>query len=297
MKRILVIAAAALLSNLAFAEGGSDNGSQYQHQTASGLFELTPTVSYETTTKKFKNGAAKHDFPITNERLMGEYGIDEMFSVGLTLTNSDIQDKTTGSTHKFQGLADPDLFLNGRSAMGSGSLRFGTHLTMALGDSKLDSSGEKSNAYSGGYALTPFVGYELKDSSMTYGVRVLFDLLKGEGKWKNDGFAFMPASGKFKDGKQVISSIFFEQEINPVTWGVDVQLENHQKTYLDFDGGGSYETLPAYNRVNLNVYAAYMASDSITILPTLSYINFSAGPKDVDSQTGFGGQIAGRFAF
>jgi hypothetical protein len=294
MKRILTVAAALLLSNMAFAEGSSDNGSQYQHQTASGLFELTPAVNYETTTKKFKNGGAKHDFTITNERLMGEYGIDDMFSVGLTLTNTDTQDKTSGSTtHKYQGLMDPDLFLNGRSEMGSGSLRFGTHLTISAGDMKTDTTGLKTNGYSGSTTLTPFVGYEMKADSMTYGARLVFDLYKTPGSWKMDP----NTKAKIRDGKQIVSSIFFEQDVNPVTWGVDVQLENHQKTYLDFDGGGSLEALPAYNRMNFNVYAAYLATDSITILPTLSYINFSAGPKDVDSQTGFAGQIAGRFAF
>lgn len=287
-------------SAVVFAEGSASNSSQFQHQTAAGIFEITPELVY--LSANIKSDSVKKAESDIAEGLVAEYGLSPMLSLGLaaTLADDKLHSDNGAKDVKSSGLGDLDLFLNGRAPTASGSFRFGAHVFISPdSQKKVDTAGDL-NAASGGETLTPFVGYEFTSDRMTYGARVKYDVYKTKAKFREEDTSPI-ATGKMKDGNELKTSVFAEADLNPVTLGASFSVVNEKKAVLELDPNPSFsstaEYSPATSRWELNLYAAYTPETWVTILPTIGYADWTAVPKDIGSQNAYFVSVAARFAF
>jgi hypothetical protein len=295
-----IFAIAVMFSASAFgADSQVAEGSQFQHQTAASTFELTPQLEYDSITLKLKSTTldkAEIVGPISS--VMGEYGLNDMFSVGLLLAYQSFDQKYSPSglvqdVHQ-KGLKDPDLFLNGRVAAGPGSFRFGTHLSFSLEDSKTDSSGD-SNAATGGTALTPFVGYEAYFGPHTVGARMTYTVYKGDRK-QSDSSSGTQVNSTISGGETLTTQVFYEYLMEQVTLGVAAELNNIKGAKIT--SNGTSQDSSGSSGYSLAVYAPWQLAPNVTLLPRFNYGAFTAFDRtNIDSISAWGIQIGARFAF
>ncbi len=286
----LVIATAfALTAVSASAEGGSE----FQTQTPAGKMDLTPKLTFGNS-KTTNKPTGSDKVSTLNIGAEFEYGINEDFSVGIGLTNSTNTTSPEGGTDtKDKGLMDPDLFFKGKMAMGEGSFRYGTHLTISLGDHELDSSGDENMA-TGGHTLTPFVGYEMPCPLMggTMGARLSHDLNLGN-KSAKDKSTSPETSYKYKGGEVTKFSLFHEWPTSDmVTVGAALNIDATSKIKIvDSTNEAAGDT-----KMALQVYAP-VKLEAATILPSFSYSKTTAHVHTIDSETGYSLDLAARFTF
>ncbi len=279
---------------------GAAEGSEFQHQAPVSTFELTPTLEYKAFTTKLKAvGFDKAEISELSEGLMGEYGLNDMLSLGFLLKHSSSDNKysPSGATKdtSAKGLKDPDFFVNGQVAAGPGSFRFGTHLSFSMEDRKTDAS-EKSNMASGGALLTPFVGYETILGPHAVGARMAYTLYKGEQK-RSDSSSGTKVDSTVKGGEVLTTALFYEYDSQPVTLGVSFELQNQRSTKTTKNGNTTDNNNPV-SIYGLSVYAPVLVAPNITILPKVTYNAYGAyDSTNIDSVTGWTVQVGARFAF
>lgn len=291
-------------STAAFAEGKSGS-SEFMHQTEADRFEVTPSFFFGQETTKATADAdpeTKYKTDTFWLGLMGEYGINEMLSVGLGLayetdtTKTSTNDGSTVANTTAKGLMDPDLFLNGKVAAGPGMFRFGTHLTFAIEKFKTKDADGNSNIATGGIALTPFVGYEWMMGPGLLGARLSYDLYKGE----RSQTYFGGTTGKEKGGETLGFALFYEMDMAPAIWGFSFAINSHAETKITTAGTTTNQN-NGNTDMELTTYAAWEVAPDVTLLPRLSYgrtARGAAGQQQYEKSTdGFGLQVGARFAF
>lgn len=312
MKRsILILAAVASMSSLAFADDAKGSGSEYQHQAGAGKMEVTPALSYMSSTMKANttttSNLSKIESTATTLSAAGEYGINDMFSAGLMLgyTTGSMKYSFTPTASSpntsVSGLTDLDLYGRGRmDNVGPGSLHFGLDLAIATGNRKVDNTAtsSKANASSGGMTITPAVGYEMAFGPHTVGARLAYSMLLSEAKTTttNTGVA---SDSSVTGGQQVNASVFWEMPMAPVTLGAALGFVSQSATSTK--AGTPAVTTGDSNSnsgVLLTLYAPWDAAPNVLLLPSLSYGHVSSmQATNESSNTGFNLNVGARFTF
>ena len=296
MKHLLAILVFALTLP-AFA--ADSNGSQYQWQTPADKWEVTPELSYNSMKVTLKPSG---DVTIkgAQQSVKGEYGISEMFSTGLVLTNSSVSTTyptppyATGTKDsEMSGLHDLEAFFHGRMPMGPGSFRFGADVNFALSKQEVDATGRVSNNASGGMGLKPFVGYEMTKDTCTLGARLSYKMSLGDRSKEN---VAPTAESKLSGAEQTALNLFFEHDMKPMILGAALEVLSKAK---EEDKIGTVTTKAAgYTSVGLKLYAPYMVTDTITVLPAFTYAKYTAvDTENIDSQNQWTLAVGGRFQF
>jgi len=263
---IALFSLSLIFTSAAFAQDG--NGSQYQYQAPANQFDLTPALEFQGVNTKFKGGSTSSlkQTTVTIDA-MGEYGLNDMFSVGLILAAAAEGDDngTSGvrNTHS-TGFLDPDLFVNGRLQLGPGSFRFGTHLTVALEKKHLYSDGN-SNQSSGGIHMSPFVGYEVEINRNIFGARFIYDFSLMHNKLDLQGL-----SGTEKGGEVFTSALFYEYHLTRVIIGGAFELTNQASARSEMSDGSVTDSL-SQSSWRIKGYAPVRLSSRATILPSIAY--------------------------
>lgn len=124
--------AAALILVSATAQGAD---SEFFFQSKAGQSDLTPRLSYVTTTTRAKGTSTDLKFSgLINTGVPYEYGLNDMFAIESSLLFSSYESDATPKT-KISGLQDPTVTLKRTTDMGSARLRYG--LGAHLGFEKL----------------------------------------------------------------------------------------------------------------------------------------------------------------
>lgn len=296
----VILATLALVSFAAGAQGtASSAGSEYQHQTPVDKMEVRALLGYKMLDMKNKGGS-KTEFSGLSETVAFEYGVSEMISAGLELSNSGYDIKSTpagggaATTTKQSGLHDMVFFLNGRNAMGPGELRFGTLVNFSLGKNKQESNGNSNNA-SGGIGLTPFVGYEMAAGPGLVGARLSYMFWAGDRKQTDE--TNTPADEYTISGGSVFTTAFFyEMPMSSMTLGGALEFLAPAKSEYKLNGVKSAETNP-HTETALAVYAPYYVNDMVTILPKIRYNTWTAKNSGLDSVSGWDINVGARFLF
>lgn len=286
----------AVLPFVASAAMAADNGSQYQWQTPADRFEVTPTLGYSYEKQKYKDGTNTETSGLY-ESVRGEYGISDMFSVGLLLKNVNMDVKPSGEGKISQsGLVDPTLYLNGRTPLDGASLRFGLALDLGLGKAKYDSSGTaQKNAMSGGLALTPYVGYETMVGQGYLGARLSYKVWLGDRKAEIEDSS---ADIKYKGGNVLTPALYYEAKMDTLTLGAAVELNYVQKS--KYTNGNNPEVELGNGRTTWDValYAPYEITPDITLLPQFTYGQWSAyDTSTIDNVNFWDVKVGARFGF
>lgn len=178
MKHLLALLVLALTSPAFAAES---NGSQYQWQTPAGKWEVTPELSYGSSKTAFKPSGDDTSTGL-QESVLGEYGINEMFSAGLKLTASSVTTTHTAPAKDTtqSGLHDLIAFFHGRSPIGEASLRYGVDVNFGLDKQELDATNTYvTNNSSGGMGAKPWVGYEMGKDNCLMGAQLSYKMYMG----------------------------------------------------------------------------------------------------------------------
>src|SRR5205085_1715707 len=157
-----------------------------------------------------RTDAAKATESGLNETAKVEYGINEMFSAGISLGYSSWTAKSDPEVfpeYKIKGFVDPILFVNGRLNLADSSLRFGAAFSFSFEDNIRDASGNYNQA-TGGLALTPFVGYEMTVGEQTFGARLKYRL-QGDTKSKDES-GTTKVTSTTKGNNKVTLGLFYE---------------------------------------------------------------------------------------
>lgn len=304
--KYLAFALPLALSTAAFAADSSSGVSVYEHQTDSGKWEVTPGFTFGSIKTNFNATAANGNLTsasdsIFNFSVAGEYGINEMLSVGLKIgyqTDSFSLTPSGSSSPSASGMTDPVLYVNGKNAVGPGLIRWGALLDFSLGAMTLSSDGKTYNESSGGITLTPFVGYEMANIGPgTLGARLAYDLYQSDRSFTNN--MQTNTSEKIKAGNNLSFVVFYEMPFDPVIWGVDVGIVNHSAATFN---NGTTDTSMNDGQTNFKVetYAAWTVAPDITVLPTIGYGPMGVGgylANGATSQNGIYGTVAARFGF
>ena len=123
---------------------------------------MTPHLSYLSTTVK-SAGVSTTSSGIANLGAQYEYGVNDMVSFYGNLAFATL----SGGSNSQSGLQDPTVGVKGTSAMGMGNIRYGAELL--LGFQKTTNS----NVAGGGFAISPYVGYDMVAGPGMLGFRLL----------------------------------------------------------------------------------------------------------------------------
>ncbi len=128
------------LSTAAFAADSSSGVSVYYNTKRIEKWEVTPGFTFGSIKTNYDSSKSGGVNSITdslfNFSVGGEYGINEMISVGLKLGYQTDSFSTSpsqkGTNPSGSGMTDPVLYVNGKNAVGPGTLRSGALLISRL---------------------------------------------------------------------------------------------------------------------------------------------------------------------
>jgi hypothetical protein len=289
------------------------NGSEFLYQTEAHKFDVTPQIGIGSSVTRYSQNNLKRyelSFPFG---VQGEWGINQMFSIGL-----DLNYWAAGRTYKCDnncpdnthsgGLMDPTLQFKGRNGIGSGTIRYGADLSVALEKSKIDSSGD-SNAASGGTTLAPWIAYEHLLGRGFIGGKIQYDLYKGDRKVQNDTVAGSAkidpandapsAASTDSNGQNLALNVFYEMKFKTkYTAGVNVNYLYHSETRSSVNGASSVPLRDQASSTGLKLYGTVQFTERIALLPAImaEAVRYS-NSNVVDGAVMIGAGAAGRFTF
>jgi hypothetical protein len=304
-------------SAVAFAADSASNGSEYMHQAAAGKWEVSPMLEYHDWTLKYNSNGNIFGFSKSEDTGMiygvkGEYGINDMFSVGVNLAGESDTWKNTGtdgSTNNStaSGMNNIDIIGNGKYDLGGSTLRYGLDLSISMGSSKYDvSSGAAQGSFgtnTGGMDLTPFIGWETAMGPGILGAKFsyLFQLSKRN---YNTTAGSVPLS-EIPSSESGISAeslaVFYEWMQNSWSLGVSLAYNGVQGSSETFADGSSSKVDNGHAGLFVSVYAPITVADNITIIPNLGFGDngeaLVAENGGVNTWNGWDLSVAARFAF
>lgn len=293
---------------IASAAYAADTGSEYMHQTAASKWEVTPQIEYHDWTVKSYNAApSKVEISGMSYSVKGEYGINDMFSVGAKLgMNSDSWKYTydTGTApgnSSTSGLNNIDIFGLGKTDLAGGTFRYGLDFAVSTAKHKFDTT---SNTYSiandtGGTSLTPFIGWEMAMGPGTLGAKFSYSFLLTDRKYD-----VSPAAGTNIDSDKGVNSeslaVFYEWMMNNWSLGVSVAWNGVSGSKATTVNGATGDVDSGHAGILVDVYAPITLADNITLLPQIGFGDPGTAVQNiggVKTDSGWDLGVGCRFAF
>jgi hypothetical protein len=297
MVKSFLLAALATGSFQVMASEGY-TGSQYLYQAPMDQIVVTPTINYTSEDADRKGSITSSKKKGYEEKVRGEYGINEMLSAGLQLAYANWKTEYSPSSNAddtYKGLEDLKFFILGRTELGFGSLRYGSDVNFALEKDIIDTNGHSRNNGTGGISVEPFVGFERISGACTYGAKLSYLTLIGDRKAQNKSQT-PTLSSDISGGEKVTLGLFYEHKMEPVVLGASLEwasLANEKSKY----SGNTIETA-GHSFARLNVYVPYDVTSSVTLLPKVSYAQWTAmDTENFDGVKTYNLEVAARFTF
>lgn len=251
-----------------------------------GAGNSTFSAGLETSSNTVKVGA--QEFKVTGPLLQMKYsyGLDTNMSVSISTDYGTKETDTAGSKTKEAGLGD----LEGQFLANSGDWYYGTDASVALGKQKEATTTSDGTRSTGGYSLTPFVGYH---TTLGFGGKVSY-------QYFTDRTVETSTTDKVTSGGNIITiNPYWEMNYGAGKFGI-------QLTYGMIDSsttkqsGQADSKLNSFTAIGAGVYVAHKITDSGTLLANLDYVNvpeFDATSSMKSSSTGTTFSAAYRFGF
>ncbi len=272
--------------------------SEFMHQAAPEVLEVTPQLVYTALTISFKNAAVeKYAIRGFTSAVLVEYGFSDYLTLGAQLSYSNLKSSYTpellqSTTQK--GLADPHLILNGMISSDVGNLRYGVDFSFALEKSKTDINGS-SNAASGGMEFAPMLGYEFNLGNSMLGFRAEAGL-----KGSRTQVGPFGTESKVSGGNSYSGDIFYELHLEPTIIGLDLAYVYSSSSKSETNGivSENGDKISAYGAA---LYARFCISKMIDIIPSFAYAKYNVlgglSPSDNISISGIATGAKVRFKF
>lgn len=274
-KKIVTILVALPVAAFA-AEGG---GSEFFHQAQEGKHELTPSFTY--LTGSYETPGTTADMTGTTFSLSYDYGLMPEMSLGAELAFSSTETEVGAVSSTDSGLNDLALFVKASMPAGPGALKYGAELSLSPGDSVSEASGDANN-YSGGHALTPYVGYEYNAAPCTFGAKLATSFGLTD-RATEDESTTPSTKTDYSGSEETTFSFFYEHEFNAdMLIGASLDWTTTSDETDETNGGTSENVSPTQV---LSVYLPTKLGEGV-LLPTLSYMMTTADQvnnTDIDS--------------
>ena len=268
---------------------------QYFFQADAGKSVATAELGMRTLTLKPNGGGTNTELSGTFLNLGYEYGINDVFAVGIALPYQFAgKAKGTGATNdpKYDGMGDIGLYSKATMDMGGSNLQFGLGLNMSMGKAKMDTTAgnEKYSYQTGRTYIVPYVGYVMPVGNFNLGAKLSFELNLTTAKVDTG----TGTDSDYKGGE--VSKLGFFGEM-PFTGGL-VGLELAYRSVNQHKMGTAGTKMDdGYSMVDIHLYGTYEINEMITLIPDINY-----GMAQVKSSTFDGGsdlsfKLAGRFTF
>jgi hypothetical protein len=314
MTRLKLLALLPLaISSVAFGADAASTGSEYLHMTSAGKWEVSPMINYQDYTIKYTNptnaGLDKAEVTGVVYGVKGEYGINEMFSVGINLAmeNDSIKSSagSVSNTGTASGLNNIDLYGNGKNDLFGGTFRYGLDFSISPGSTKQDlSSGAFQGSYgtsTGGVDAIPFVAWEMAMGPGILGAKFSYSFQLTDRKYNStpSGNANLADSEK-GDSAQSLTA-FYEWMMNNWSLGLAVSYNGVSGSKLTMGNGSSVTADNGHAGIFAEVYAPIVLADNITLIPNAGFGDngeiLIAEQGNVKSYNGWNLSVAARFGF
>jgi len=313
MTRLKLLALLPLaISSVAFA--AETSGSEYLHQTAAGKWEVTPMLTYQDMTLKYTNNNGtnfdKSETTGVIYGVKGEYGIDDMFSVGINIAaeNDSIKSTSTSgvsNTGTASGLNNIDLYGNGKYDLGGSMLRYGLDFSIAMGKTKQDiSSGAGQGSFGtsdGGLNATPFVGWEMAMGPGIFGLKFSYTFQLADRKYNSTPAGTGALADSEKGDSAESLTAFYEWMNNNWSLGVALSYNGTNGSKLTFGDGTTGTVDNGHAGIFIDIYAPITVADNITLIPSFGYGDngemLIAEQGGVKTFAGYDLSVAARFGF
>lgn len=279
---------AGLTLTLAFGTAhAAENTSEFFYQTGAGKSDVTAQLGYRSINWTPKGQTTEIKLSgLTNTGVAYEYGLSEMFSIEGALAYSSLETNLTPAT-KISGLQDPTITLKGTEKMGFGNLRFGATLGLGgIGKSKTEANGD-TNALSGGFYLTPYIGADIAAGPGLLGARLSY-AYKLDRTLDSNG-----TEDKRKGGNETGLSAFYEYMLSDMVLGgaVNYTMATEVKDKNDA------KVDAAANTTGASLYARIPAIDKLAIIPRLDYVFSNSDTDTYDKYNDMTVSVGARYEF
>lgn len=276
----LMVGAIALVSANASAQDGE--GSEFFHQAAAGIHEVTPHVGYRMVTIEVDQvGAAEEETSgLSQLGATYEYGLNESLSVGGDIAYSSLDDD-----YEVSGLDDIVLFIKGVNPMETTRFRFGALLNIPVEKAE----DEEMLFPRGSVALTPYIGYELEAGPGVWGGRLSYMY-----RFNRDVELF----GKdieLSGGHSLGLSAFYEYMLSDMLFGGALNYRMVSEIEVEEEEGvtGGIDSFSPYG---IALYATIPMMEGAEFIPALSY-DFGAAGDAFEKFNDLSLNVAARFQF
>ncbi|MGZ3769148.1 MAG: hypothetical protein ACXVCP_06695 [Bdellovibrio sp.] len=187
------------------------------------------------------------------------YGLDTNMSVSVSTDYGTQETTTSGTTEKSSGMSD----LTAQFLMNSDAWYFGSEATVALGKGKEATTTSDGTRSSGGYSLTPFVGYH---TALGFGAKLSYQFF-------TDRTTETSTTDKITSGGDNLTiQPYWETNYGAGKLGVRLAYGMIAATTTKQTGSADIK-YNSYTGTAVGVYVAHNISTSGSILGSIDYVN------------------------
>lgn len=257
MKKSIIMATLGLVMA---STASAATGSEFFFQPGAGNSALSLGVNINSSTAKL-SGLITSETKLTSNPIFVKYayGLDADMSVAVSTDFGTEESDTSGSKEKSTGLND----LTGEFLMKSGSLYYGANATVALAKKKEATTTVDGNRSSGGYSLTPFVGYM---GAMGFGGKLSYQYLM-------DRTVETTTTDKTVTGGSVLSlEGFWEMNYGSGIFGAKIAYAQSAEATTK-QTGTTDSKFPSFSMYDVGAYVAHDITTNGTLLASFDYVN------------------------
>ncbi len=257
-------------------EAGNDsNTSEFFHQAKAHQVELTPGLNYFLWNLRYNTtNPVEMKLSGTSESIVGEYGLNSNFSLGgvLQFTSGEFSydPSSAGDKRTISGLDDPKVFFLANLPLPAGALHYGATLGLSLEKSKTNDSSNTGNVATGGFLLTPFIGYDLSLGPVIFGGQISYDVYKGDRSSEITSSSGIVTNSTSTDGQALSVMTFGELPLKTSTLGLSLGYFTYAKTKSKSSSGTVTQNNDSVTKSAIKLYGAFPIG-RVTLLPSLTY--------------------------
>ncbi|MGZ3772873.1 MAG: hypothetical protein ACXVCY_05125 [Pseudobdellovibrionaceae bacterium] len=254
MKKLFLAAALGLgLANSALAA----ETTQFWYQPNAGTSTFNVGLASATGTAKVNGTETKMaGMPL---QMTYAYGLDTNMSVSVSTDFGTQENTSSGVTYKYSGLSD----LKGQFLVNSEAWYYGTEASATLGKDKVATSTSEGTRNSGGYSVTPFMGYH---SALGFGAKLSY-------QYFTDRITETSTTDKTTSGGNTLSvEPYWETNYGAGNFGVRFAYGMIADSTVKQSGTADSKS-NSYTGYSAGAYVAHKISVSGTILGNLTYVN------------------------
>lgn len=262
---------------------------QYFFQADDSESVLTPRLTFFGRNVKTEFG--KSDITLVDAAVEFEYGLLDMLSLGANWGYQQVDVESGNNNYDYSGMRDLNIFVKSFYQVDAFRFRYGAEFGFGS-IAEEDANGRPSNAYSGRYDLTPYVGFDYQMGLSIFGAKISTEIPFGERKTE------LASGGERREtgGNTTSLGVFYEYH-KPDDFLLGASLEYRTTTDYEDQNGNTAEFI---DTVGLDIYSAFQVNDGFDLIPQITYQTITENQSNgvnIDTWNEYAVQVDARFTF